>query len=174
MCHGREPQEERAQLPTPFLPLPLGPNSQGETIALLICCCLVAELCPTLCDLMDCSTPGFFYPPLISRNLLRFMSIESVIPSNCLIPYLPLLLLPSIFPSIRVFSNQLALRIRWLKPGSFSISPSNEHSGLTSFRIHWFDLLVKQGILKSILRGRDITLLTKVHIIKAMVFPVVV
>ena len=101
------------------------------------------------------------------RGLQHTHSIESVIPSNCLILCLPLLLLPSIFPSIRVFSNQLALWIRWLKPGSFSISPSNEYSGLISFRIHWFDLLVEQGILKSILRSRDITLLTKVCIVKA-------
>ena len=74
----------------------------------------------------------------------------------------------------QVSSNQLALRVRWLKSGSFSFSPSNEYSGLISFMIHWFDLLAEQGILKSILRGRDITLLTKIHIIKAMAFPVVV
>ena len=78
----------------------------------------------------------------ITQNLLRFMSIESVMLSNHLILCLPLLL-PSIFPSIRVFSNELALRIRWPKYGSFSfnISPSNEYSWLVSFRIDWFDLL---------------------------------
>ena len=82
------------------------------------------------------------------------MSIESVMPSNHLILYCPLLLLPSIFPSIRVFSNESALRIRWPKCWSFSfnISPSNEHPGLISFRMHWLDLLVVQGTLKSLLQ----------------------
>ena len=108
--------------------------------------------------------------------------------SNHLILCHPLLLLPSIFPSIRVFSNELALRIRWPKYWRFSfiISLSNEYSGLISFRIDWFDLLAVQGTLKSLLqhhslkisiektlKNRDITLLTKVHIVKAMVFPVV-
>ena len=79
----------------------------------------------------------------ISRSLLKFMSIESVMPSNHLIPCHPLLLLPSIFPSIRVFSNESALHIRWPKywSFSFSISPSNEYSELISFKIVWFDLL---------------------------------
>ena len=83
-----------------------------------------------------------------SRSLLKLMSIESVMPSNCLILCRPLLLLPSIFPSIRVFSNESALHIRWAKYWSFSfnISPSNEHSGLISFRMDWLDLLVFQGI----------------------------
>ena len=86
-----------------------------------------------------------------SRSLLKLMSIESVMPSNHLILYHPFLLLPSIFPSIRVFSNELALRIKWPKylSSSFSISPSNEYSGLISFRIDWFDLLTVQGTLKS-------------------------
>ena len=80
------------------------------------------------------------------------MSIESVMPSNHLILYRPLLLLPSIFPSIRVFSNESALRIRGPKYWSFSfnISPSNEHSGLISFRMDWLDLLAVQGTLKSL------------------------
>ena len=79
----------------------------------------------------------------ISRSLLKLMSIESMMPSNHLIFCRPLLLLPSIFPSIRVFSNELALHIRWPKYWNFSvrISPSNEYSGLISFRIDWFDLL---------------------------------
>ena len=77
------------------------------------------------------------------------MSIESVMPSNHLILCHPLLLLPSIFPSIRVFSNESVLRIRWPKYWSFSISPSNEYSGLISFRIDWLDLLAVQGTLKS-------------------------
>ena len=82
------------------------------------------------------------------------MSIESVMPSNHLIRYHPLLFLPSVFLSIRVFSNELVLRIRWPKywSFSFSISPSNEYPGLISFRIDWFDLLAVQGTLKGILQ----------------------
>ena len=82
------------------------------------------------------------------------MSIESVMPSNHLILCCPLLLLPSIFPSIRVFSNESALRIRWPKYWSFgfNISPSNEHPGLISFRMDWLDLLAVQGTLKSLLQ----------------------
>ena len=87
-----------------------------------------------------------------SRSLLELMSVKSVMPSNHLVLCHPLLLLPSIFPSIRVFSNQLALRIRWPKYWSFSfnISPSNEYSGLISFGIDWLDLLAVQGTLKSL------------------------
>ena len=88
----------------------------------------------------------------ISRSLLKPLCIESVTPSNHLILCRPLLLLPSIFPSIRVFSNELALHIRWPKCWSSSISPSNEYSGFISFRIDWFDLLAVQGILKSLLQ----------------------
>ena len=84
------------------------------------------------------------------ESLLKFMSIESVILSNHLTLCCPLLFLPSIFPSIRVFSNELALRIRWPKYWSFSISPSKECSGLISFRIDWFDLLAVHGTLKSL------------------------
>ena len=86
-----------------------------------------------------------------SRSLLKLMSIESVMPSNHLILCHPLLLLPSIFPSIRVFSNESVLHIRWPKYWSFgfSISPSNEHPGLISFRMDWLDLLAVQGTLKS-------------------------
>ena len=88
-----------------------------------------------------------------SQNLLKLMSIESVMPSNHLILCHPLLLLPSIFPSIRVFSSESALLIRWPKYWSFSfnISPSNEYSGLISFRMDWLDLAV-QGTLKSLLQ----------------------
>ena len=91
---------------------------------------------------------------IISRNLLKLMSVESVMPSSHLILCHPLLFLPSIFPSIRVFSNESALHIRWPKYWnfSFSISPSNEYSGLISFRIDWFDLLEVQGTLKSLLQ----------------------
>ena len=89
-----------------------------------------------------------------SQSLLKLMSIKSVLPSNHLIFCRPLLFLPSIFPSIRVFSNESALCIRWPKYWSFSfiISPSNEYSGLISFRIDWFDLLATQGTLKSLLQ----------------------
>ena len=89
----------------------------------------------------------------ISWSLLKFMSIELVMSSNHLILCPPLLLLPSAFPSIRVFSHESAFRIRWPKywSFSFSISPSNEHSGLISFRIDWFDILAIQGSLKSLL-----------------------
>ena len=89
-----------------------------------------------------------------SQSLPRLMSIESVMPSNHLILCHPLLLPPSVFPSIRVFSNESALRIRWPKYWSFSfnISPSNEYSGLISFRIDWLDLLAVQGTLKSLLQ----------------------
>ena len=89
-----------------------------------------------------------------SQSSLKLMSIESVMPSNHLILCRPLLLLSSIFPSIRVFSNESALHIRWPKYWSFnfSISPSNEHPGLISFRMDWLDLLAVQGILKSLLQ----------------------
>ena len=90
----------------------------------------------------------------ISRTLLKLMSVELVIPSNHLILCYPLLLLPLIFPSIRVFSNESVLRIRWPKywSFSFSISPSNEYSGLISFSIDWFDLFAVQRTLKSVLQ----------------------
>ena len=87
-----------------------------------------------------------------SRSLLKVMSIKSVIPSNHLILCHPLLLLPSIFPSMRVFSKESVLHIRWPKYWRFSISPSNEYSGLISLRIDWFDLLAVQGTLKSLLQ----------------------
>ena len=87
-----------------------------------------------------------------SRSLLKLMATESVMPSNHLIPCRPLLLLPSIFPSIRVFSSESVLCIKWPKYWSFSISPSNEYSGLIFFKIHWLDLLVVQGTLKSLLQ----------------------
>ena len=87
-----------------------------------------------------------------SQSLPKFMSIESVMPSNHLILCRPLLLPPSIFPSIRVFSNESALSIRWPKYWSSSFSPSNEHPGLTSFRMDWLDLLAVQGTLKSLLQ----------------------
>ena len=109
-------------------------------------CCSVVQSCLTLCNHMDCSTPGF--PVTIFWSLLKLMSIESVIHFNHLI-FCHALLLPSIFPSIGVFSNQSALCIRWPNywSFSFSISPSNQYIGMISFRIYWFDLLAVQGTL---------------------------
>ena len=100
---------------------------------------------------MNLSTPGL---PVHhnSRSLLKLMSIESVMPSSHLILCCPLLLLPSIFPSIRVFSNESTLCMRWPKYWSFSIRPSNEHPELISFRMDWVDLLAVQGTLKSLLQ----------------------
>uniref|UniRef100_A0AC11EJ36 Uncharacterized protein n=1 Tax=Ovis aries TaxID=9940 RepID=A0AC11EJ36_SHEEP len=103
---------------------------------------------------MDCSTPGF---PVHhqTQSLIKVMSIESVMPSNHLILFHPLLLLPSIFPSIRVSSSESVLCIRWPRHWSFSfsMSPSNEYSGLISFRMDWFDLLAVQGTLKSLIQN---------------------
>ena len=100
------------------------------------CFCSISKACPTLWGPMDCSTPGFpvLVEQTVSQGLLKFMSLESVIASNHLILCRPPLL-PSIFPSIRVFSNESALRIGWPKYWSFSISPSKEYSELISFRI---------------------------------------
>ena len=113
----------------------------------------VAQSCPTLCDPMNRSTPGLPVHPQFPEST-QTLSIESVMPSNHLILCRPLLLLPSIFPSIRVFSNESALCIRWPKDWSFSfnISPSNEHLRPISFRMDWLDLLSVQGTLKSLLQ----------------------
>ena len=113
----------------------------------------VTQSCLNLCNPMGCSTPGFpvhhQLPELTQTNVQRVGD-----PSNHLILCYPLLLPPSILPSIRVFSNEPVLLIRWPKywSFSFSISPSNEHSRRISFRIVWFDLLAVQGILKSLLQ----------------------
>ena len=106
---------------------------------------------------MDCSTPGFL-SFTVSQSLLKLMSIELMMPSNHLILCHHFLFLPSIFPSIRVFSNELAVCIRWPKYGSFSfsISPSSEYSWLISFRTDWFDFLAIQGTLKSVLQHRSL------------------
>ena len=111
----------------------------------------VTQSCPILCNPVDYSMPGFpFLHHLL--ELLKLRSIESAMPSNHLILCHPLLLLPSIFSSIRVFSNESVLHIRWPKywSFSFSISPFNEYSGLICFRIDWLDLLAVQGTLKSL------------------------
>ena len=111
--------------------------------------CSVSQSCPTLRDAMDCSTPGFLvlhHLPVCSQSCPLSQWWVHLILCR------PLLCLPSIFPSIEVFSNRFALCIRWPKYGSFSISPFNEYSGLNiSFRINWFNLLAVQEILKSLL-----------------------
>ena len=121
-------------------------------------CCSVAKSYLTLCDpngLQHTRLPSLSFT--VSWSLLKFMSIESVMPSNHLILCHPLLILPSVFPSIRAFSSELALCIRWPKYYSFSfrISPSNEYSWLTFFRMDWFDLLEVQGTLKSLLQHHN-------------------
>ena len=107
----------------------------------------------------------------ISLSLLKLMCIESVMPSNHLILCRPFLLLPSIFPSIRVFSNESALHIRWPKywSFSFSISPFNEYSGLISFRTDWLDLLAVQGALRSLLQYHS----SKASILRCSAFLIV-
>ena len=114
------------------------------------CCCSVTQSCPPLRPTALQTSLSF----TISRSLLKLMPIESVMPSNYLILCGPLLLPTSIFPSIRVFSNESVPLIRWPKYWSFSfnISPSNEYSGLISFRSDWFDLLAVQGTLKSLIQ----------------------
>ena len=116
---------------------------------------LVAQSCLTLCDTMECSTPGF---PVHhhSWSILKHMPIELVMPSNHLILCCPLFFLPSIFPSIRVLSNESAFCIRWPKYWSFRlrIRPSSEYSGLISFRVDWLDPLAVQRTLKSLLNTK--------------------
>ena len=113
----------------------------------------VTRSCPTLCDPMV-ATCQVSLSITNSQSLLKLISIEWVMPSNHLILCHPLLLLPSVFPSIRVFSKESVLCIRWTKYWSFSFSiiPSKEHSGLISFRMDWLDLLAVQGTLKSLLQ----------------------
>ena len=117
------------------------------------CCCLLTKSCLTFETAGNAAHQASLFFT-ISWGLLKLMSIELVMPTNQLILYCPLLLPPSIFPSIRVFSNESALPIRWPMywSFSFSISPYNEYSGLISFRMDWFDLLSVQGTLKSLLQ----------------------
>ena len=142
----------------PFLPF--GPS------LVWFACCLVAMSCPTLCDPWTAARQASL-SITNSQSLLKLMSIESVMPSNHLI-LCPLLLLPSVFPSIRVFSNELVLHIRWPKYWSFSfrIDLSNEHPGLISFKMNWLDLLTVQGTLKSLLQHHS----SKVSILRHSAF----
>ena len=130
----------------------------------------VAQSCLTLCDPMNRSVPGL----PVHHQLREFTQThvhESVMPSNHLILCHPLLLLPSIFLSIRVFSNESALRMRWPKywSFSFSISPSSEYSGLISFRIDWLDLFVVQKTLKSLLQHHS----SKASVLRSSAFFIV-
>ena len=129
-------------------------TSASQVMGSGACCCRsVAQSCQTLCDLVDCSTPGFpvlHHLPEFAQTHVHRVG-DAIQPAH---PLRPLVLLPSIFPSIRVFSSQSALCIRWSKywSFSFSISPSNDYSGLISFSIDWFDFLTIQGTLKSLLQ----------------------
>ena len=130
----------------------------------------VTQSCLTLCDPVDCSRLGFpVYHQL--QSLLKLVSIESVMPSSHLILCSPLLFPPSIFPSIRVFSNESVLPIRLPKcwSFSFSISPLSEYSGLISFRVDWLDLLAVQGTLKSLLQHHS----SKASILQCSAFSMV-
>ena len=124
---------------------------------LIICCCSVTKSCSTLCNPMNCSTTGFSVL-IIFWSLFKLMSMEKVMASNHLILCHPLLFLPSIFPSIRVFSDESSLHIRWPKYWSFSftVSPSNEYSGLIYFRTNWFDILAVQETLNNLLQHHNL------------------
>ena len=130
-------------------PLQMLPSVQFCSVQLLSCVRLFATPWATVCQASLSITN--------SRSLLKLMSIESVMPSNHLILFHPLLLPPSIFPSFRVFSKESVLRTMWPKYWyfSFSISPSNEYSGLISFRMDWLNLLGVQGTLKSLIQHRS-------------------
>ena len=130
----------------------------------------VAQSCPAVCNPVDRSMPGI---PVLhyTLKLLGLMLFESVMPSNHLVLYRPLLLLPSNFPSIRVFSSESAVGIRWPEywSFSFSISPSSEYSGLISFRMDWFDLLAVQRTLNSLLQNHS----SKASILQCSIFFIV-
>ena len=140
-----------------FLPLPSHWKSSFCFLFLPVqlCCCSVAKSCPTLCNPMDCSTPGF---PVL-HYVLEFAPrhahwVGEVMPFNHLILCHPFLLLPPIFPSTRIFSKQSVLRFRWpdYLSFSFSVRPFNEYSGLIPFTMDWFDFLAVLGTLKSLLQ----------------------
>ena len=135
-----------------------------------LCCCSIAKSCLTLCDPWTAARQSSL-SFTNSRSLLKLISIESVTPSNHLILCRPLLLPPSVFPSIRVFSNESILHIRWPKycSFSFSISPSNEYSGLISFRMNRLDLLAVQGTLESLLQHHS----SKASILRCSAFVIV-
>ena len=139
--------------PGPQLSRPEKEQAEPKAPGGLSYCCSVAQSCLTLCDPMDCSTAGFsvlhHFPELAQTHIHA-----SMMPSNHRILCHPLFLLPSVFLSIRVFSNESAVCVRWPKywSFSFSISPSNEYSGLISFRMDWLDLLAVQGTLRSLLQ----------------------
>ena len=141
---------------------------EGRDTTSILNCCSVFKLCLTLCDPMGYTTHQAPLSFTIFQSLLKLTSTELVMPSNRLILCCSILLSPSIFPSIRVFSNELALHIRWPKywSFSFSISPSNEYSGLISFRMDWLDLLAVQGTLKSLLQHHN----SKASILQCSVF----
>ena len=119
------------------------------------------QSCPTLCSHMDCSMQASLSHGVCSWSMLKFMPVESVMPSNHLILCCPRLLLSSIFPSIMVFSNKSALRIRWPKywSFSFSINPSIKYSGFISLKIDWLDLLAFQEILQSLLQHHSLKII---------------
>ena len=131
------------------------PSKVSHTLSVECQFSSLTQPCATLCDPMGCSMPNLSITN--SRSLLKLRSFELLMRSNHLMLCHPLLLPPSIFPSIRVFSNESVLRIRWPKYWrfNFSISPSNEYSGLISFRIDWFYLLVVKGTLKSLLQHHN-------------------
>ena len=133
-------------------------NYNGSSMLTCYCSCLVTKSCPTLCDPMDCSTVGslvLHYLPVFAQIHVHWVS-DAIWSSH---PLWPLLLLPSMFPSIRVFSNELALCIRWPKYCSFSFSNSSfiEYSGSISFQIDWFDLLAVHASLTPLALGCFVT-----------------
>ena len=138
-----------------------------DGLSIYFSCCSVAQLCLTFATPWTAALQASL-SFTVFWSLHKLMSIESVMSSNHLILRHPLLFLPSIFPSIRVFSSELALPIRWPKywSFSFSISPSNEYSGLISFRIDWFDLLAVHRTLKSLLQHHS----SKASILRCSVF----
>ena len=143
------------------------PKGHGSQAGPTLSCCSVAQSCLTLCNPMDCSTPGFpviLYLPEFAQTHVHWID-DAIQPSHPLSSLSPP---TSVFPSIRVFSNESACPIRWPNywSFSFSISPSEEYSGLISFRIDWFDLLAVQGTLKSLLQQHSL----KASVIQCIAF----